>query len=393
MNIEQKLDQWRNEGLLDQAAVDRINDYENRRPEESKQKKVPLLLLIGLIFLSLAVFSFIAANWQVVPDLLKTGFVVMLMWIFYILAHLADRKKLGWPVFFRVIGLAMFMASIIVTAQAFHFPASNSILPWAMFIAAAFHVFYWKNMIFSIITFFFGIMILTSSLPVMSWMEWILFVTAVLLLFLISREKEMTVFSWLLLFGAGPALWAVAAYNSPFWPIWTLFALVLLLLFVPSGKIRLLSPFYMSAGGGLLIIYLAVRGETDLSLVNLNWTEALTLAAAGAAVFTLAFFKFQPLMWIGLLGGIGLMLFDDTALLLAATAQLSALAYLFTAQRQDKSLGVGFVYFILVQFVIYVIYAWDRLDMSLFFLIGALLLFALSGAAWWYNRKKEGAAA
>lgn len=54
-------------------------------------------------------------------------------------------------------------------------------------------------------------------------------------------------------------------------------------------------------------------------------------------------------------------------------------------------LAVGFLYFVVVQFVIYVIYAWERLDMSLFFLIGALLLFALSGAAWWMNRRKEGA--
>jgi uncharacterized membrane protein len=66
--------------------------------------------------------------------------------------------------------------------------------------------------------------------------------------------------------------------------------------------------------------------------------------------------------------------------------------YLVIAHRQDRPLTFGFVYFIAVQFVLYFIYAWERLDMSLFFLVGAILLFVLSGIAWYVNRKKAGGA-
>ena len=129
-----------------------------------------------------------------------------------------------------------------------------------------------------------------------------------------------------------------------------------------------------------------------MSLVDLNWAESLALVAAGLAVLFITYTKFRSIVWISILGAMGLLLFDDTALGLAAVAEISALAYLIIAQRQNRPLAPGFVYFIVVQFVIYVIYAWERLDMSLFFLIGAILLFALSGAAWWLSRKKEGAA-
>jgi uncharacterized membrane protein len=84
------------------------------------------------------------------------------------------------------------------------------------------------------------------------------------------------------------------------------------------------------------------------------------------------------------------LLYDPSAIGLAILAEAVALGYLAIHHRQQQPLGLGFVYFILVQVVLYFIYAWERLDMSLFFLLGALLLFALSGAAWWFNRKKAG---
>ncbi|WP_033542934.1 DUF2157 domain-containing protein [Planococcus sp. CAU13] len=390
MDLEQKLVQWRNEGLLDQTAMDRILAFEKKQPQK---KKVPLLLLIGLIFFALAVFSFIAANWQAIPELLKVALAVGLMWIFYILAHFSEKKGLGQPLLFRLLGLAMFGASILITAQTFHFTLSNSVLPWAVFIAALAHYFQWHHLVYAIIAFIFGINTLTSFLPNTGWIEWGMFVAISLAWFYFSKDSASKVFSWMLLFFSGLLMWDLVTYNSPFWPIWTLFALVLVLFLVPDRTQKLLSPLYLIFGAIMLVVYLALRGETELSLVDLNWPESIALAAAGFAVLFISYTKFRSIIWISILGAVGLLLFDNTALGLAAVAEVSALAYLIIAQRQNGPLAPGFVYFILVQFVIYVIYAWERLDMSLFFLIGALLLFALSGAAWWLNRRKEGAEA
>lgn len=387
MDLKRKLTQWREEGLIDQAAADRILAFEKRQPEKGK---LPLLLIIGLIFFTLAVFSFIAANWGAIPDLLKVALVVLLMWIFYVLAYYSEKRKFGAPVVFRLLGIAMFGASILITAQTFHFPLSNSLLPWAIFIAALAHGFYWRHLSYALAAFIFGAMTLISFVPGAGWFEWIIFIIVVLGWFYFSRENASLLFSWMLLFFAGLVLWDLAEYSSPLWPVWTLFALVLLLFLVPQDRQRLLYPLYLIFGASQMVIYLAFRGETAMSLVDLNWPESIALALAGLVVFGVAYMKFQQIIWISILGLMGILLFDETAIALAAAAELTALAYLIYAQRQNFPLGLGFVYFTIVQFVIYVIYAWERLDMSLFFLIGALLLFVLSGIAWRFNRKKEG---
>lgn len=388
MDTEQKLKQWQQAGLLEQETAERILAFEKRQPTP---RKLPLLLMIGLIFLSLAIFSFIAANWQAIPDLAKVLLMLALMWVFYTLAHFSEKKAFGSPLLFRVIGLAMFGASLLTAAQTFHFPLANSVLPWAMFIATLAHYFYWKHLIYSVIGFFFGASVLISFMPDIGWLEWIIFIAAALAWFYFSKEFAPVAFSWILLFASGFMLWGLVDYDSLVWPIWTLFALVLLLLVVPENKQQMIRPLYLITAGMLLVVYLAVRGQTFIELVDESHVgEAIALAIAGIGVLILSFFKFRSLMWIAIAGAIGLLLFDETAIGLAVVAELSALAYLIIAQRQNKPLGLGFVYFIIVQFVIYIIYAWERLDMSLFFLIGALLLFLLSAVAWWINRRKEG---
>ncbi|MFC4712833.1 DUF2157 domain-containing protein [Planococcus dechangensis] len=388
MEWDRKLAQWRSEGLIDQEAVERIQAFETRQP---KKRKLPLLLIIGLIFFALAVFSFIAANWQAIPPIAKVGMVVLLMWIFYVLAHFSEKKHFGQPIIFRIIGYAMFGASLIVTGQAFHLGTSSSIVPWALFIAALAHFFIWRHAAFTLIAFISGISILTGAAPGIGLIEWLLFIVVAAAWLFLSKDGAAMIFSWLLLFGSGFLVWNIWDIESPLVPIWTLFALVPLMLLIPKDKQKLLAPLYLITGAIQLVVYLAMRGESDMRFVDLNMTESILLAVAGAAVFAFAWLRHRELMWLAVLGFVGFMLYDETAIALAIVAELTALGYLIIAQRQEKPLAMGFVYFIVVQFVIYVIYAWERLDMSLFFLIGAILLFVLSGIAWWLNRKKEGA--
>lgn len=388
MDLERKLERWEKEGFIDQVAVKKILTFENQQP---KPTKLPLLLIIGLIFFSLAVFSFIAANWQVMPALLKIGLVQLLMWMFYGFGYLAERKNFGRAIIFRLIGLAMFGASIIVTVQAFHFSVSNSILPWAIFIVTLAHYFYWRQFPYALIAFIAGAFVLMMSIPTMSWFEWGCFLAVTLAWFYFSHIDSSMIFSWLLLFASGLMLWILVDYETILWPIWTLFTLVFLLLSVPE-KERLLGPLTLVVGAFQLVVYLTIRGAMDLSFPEINLVESISLLVVSVGVLVLTYLRFQSITWISVLGAVGLLLFDDTAIALAIVAEIVALAYLVIAHRQDRPLTFGFVYFIAVQFVLYFIYAWERLDMSLFFLVGAILLFVLSGIAWYVNRKKAGVA-
>ncbi|ALS77947.1 hypothetical protein AUO94_04490 [Planococcus kocurii] len=388
MDMEKKIKQWQQASLIDQDTVDRLLAFEKRQPAP---KKLPLLLMIGFIFFSLAVFSFIAANWQLIPDGAKVGLMLSLMWLFYSVAYFSEKKAFGYPLLFRVIGLAMFGATLLTVAQTFHFPLANSFLPWALFLATIAHYFYWRHVIYSFLGFFFGAAVLISFVPEIGWLEWSVFIVIAAAWFYFSRTFAPLAFSWMLLFASGFMLWILVDYNSTLWPIWTLFALVLLFAIIPENKQRMVRPLYLITAGMLIVVYLAIRGQTFIGLIDKShFAEAVALAFAGIAVLLFSFFKFRSLMWIALPGTIGLLLYDETAIGLAVVAELGGLAYLIMAQRQNQPLGLGFVYFIVVQFVIYIIYAWERLDMSLFFLLGALLLFLLSAVAWWINRRKEG---
>ncbi|OZS78314.1 hypothetical protein CF394_06025 [Tetzosporium hominis] len=385
---QHKVREWQQAGLVDQATVDAITTYEQKQPQK---RKIPLLLTIGLIFLTLAVFSFIAANWGAIPDVLKTVTFLAFMWVAYGIAVFSEKRKMGQPVLFYVAGYAFFIAAVLVTLQTFHLPVANSVLPWLAYLAALAHVYLIKHPVFSIASFIAGTLLLLSFLPDVGWIEWGAFVLITLAHFYYSQRSEANAFSFIHLFGAGLILWVLVEYESALWPIWTVFALTGLL-FLSEQKKVVVQPLLQLVAAITGIGYLIARGETNLDLVDLTYLESGFLLAVGIALAVILWKWHRPVAWISILGLIGFLLYDETAIGLAILAEIVAFGYLILAQREGRSLRGGFLFFILIQFVIYFIYAWQRLDMALFFLLGAILLFVLAGIGWWLNRKKEGAA-
>lgn len=385
---QHKVREWQQAGLVDQATVDAITTFEQKQPQK---RKIPLLLTIGLIFLTLAVFSFIAANWGAIPDVLKTFTFLAFMWVAYGIAVFSEKKKMGQPVLFYVAGYAFFIAAVLVTLQTFHLPVANSVLPWLAYLAALAHVYLIKHPVFSIASFIAGTLLLLSFLPDVGWIEWGAFVLITLAHFYYSQRPEANAFSFIHLFGAGLILWVLVEYESALWPIWTVFALTGLL-FLSEQKKVVVQPLLQLVAAITGIGYLIARGETNLDLVDLTYLESGFLLAVGIALAVVLWKWHRPVAWISILGLIGFLLYDETAIGLAILAEIVAFGYLILAQREGRSLRGGFLFFIVIQFVIYFIYAWQRLDMALFFLLGAILLFVLAGIGWWLNRKKEGAA-
>lgn len=385
---QHKVREWHQAGLVDQATVDAITSYEQKQPQK---RKIPLLLTIGLIFLTLAVFSFIAANWGAIPDVLKTITFLLFMWVAYGIAAFSEKRRIGQPILFYVTGYAFFIAAVLVTLQTFHLPVANSVLPWLAYLAALAHVYLIRHPVFSIASFIAGVLLLFSFLPDVGWIEWGAFVLITLAHFYYSQRPEAKAFSFIHLFGAGLLLWILVEYESALWPIWTLFALSGLL-FLGAQKKVVVQPLLQILAGITGIGYLIARGETNLDLVNLTYFESGLLLVVGSVLAVVLWKWHRPVAWISILGLVGFLLYDDTAIGLAVLAEIVAFGYLILAQREGRSLRGGFLFFILIQFVIYFIYAWQRLDMALFFLLGAILLFVLAGIGWWLNRKKEGAA-
>ncbi|WP_368915433.1 DUF2157 domain-containing protein [Exiguobacterium acetylicum] len=385
-----KIREWQDADLLDEATVERILNYENQR---STKQRLPLLLIIGGTFVVLAVFSFLAANWQAMPVGWKIGLVVVLMWSCYIVADLSERRHILHPIVFRIGGILAFGASILVVVQSFHLPMEGSLLGWCVFVAALVHYVLWRHEAYGVVAFLSGWTIFTSlggfGQEQASYLDWTSFGLMVLLSFgwfYFSQRLPSLLFSWLFLFFSGLSLFLLVSYNGFLWPIWTLFLLVPVLWLVrEESNRRIVEMIYLIVAAISSIIYLSVRAESNVVLPSV--TEAVLLAIASIGLGIFLYQKRRGLLFIVPLGFVGVLWIDEQAILLAILFELSALLYLLYQERRHAVVWPAFLYFILVQIAIYVIYAWDRLNMSLFFLIGALLIFLLSGVLWWLRRK------
>ncbi len=393
MARQTKLMEWQQAGLIDTETIQRIKEYEAHR---QKKKRVPLLLIVGLTFVGLALLSFLAANWQLIPALVKIGLVLIIMVSCYVLADVSERRTIWNPVAFRILGLIAFAGALIVTVQSFHMSMQGSFIGWAVFLAALAHFFMWRHPAYAILAFISGLNIFTGvggfgseHATFLDWTSIVFVVIVSLAWFYFSQSFPSLILSWLFLYVSGLELFALVSYDGVLWPIWTLFALVPLLLVVKQEQDRhFLYNLYLIVAAINSLIYLTVRAETTDSVIPLG--EAIALAVFGLAVGYLIYQRFRPLLWILPLGLFGFLWFDEQAILIAALVEIIAFVYLIVQERQGRRLTIPFVYFIAVQLTIYFIYAWDRLDMSLFFLVGALLVFLIAGVLWWIRKRHEG---
>lgn len=385
-----KIKEWQDAGLLDESTVERIVNYENQR---STKQRLPLLLIIGGTFVVLAVFSFLAANWQAMSVGWKIGLVVALMWGCYVMADLSERRSILHPIIFRIGGILAFGASILVVVQSFHLPMEGALLGWCVFVAALVHYVLWRHEAYSVVAFLSGWTIFTSlggfGQEQASYLDWTSFSLMVILSFswfYFSQRLPSLLFSWLFLFFSGLSLFLLVSYDGFLWPVWSLFLLVPVLWLVrEASNRRIVEMVYLVVAAVSSIIYLSVRAESSVALPSVTEAVLLAVLAVGLGIFF--YQKRRGLLFIVPLGFVGVLWLDEQAILLAILFELSALLYLLYQERRHAVVWPAFLYFILVQIAIYVIYAWDRLNMSLFFLIGALLIFLLSGVLWWLRRR------
>jgi len=262
-----------------------------------------------------------------------------------------------------------------------------------MFVAALVHYMLWRHEAYGVVAFLSGWTIFTSlggfGQEQASYLDWTSFGLMVVLSFswfYFSQRLPSLLFSWLFLFFSGLSLFLLVSYDGFLWPVWSLFLLVPVLWLVrEESNRRIVEMVYLVVAAISSIVYLSVRAESNAALPSM--TEAILLAIVSIGLGIFLYQKRHSLLFIVPLGFVGVLWLDEQAILLAILVELSALLYLLYQERRHAIIWPAFLYFILVQLAIYVIYAWDRLNMSLFFLIGALLIFLLSGILWWLRRR------
>lgn len=387
VSIDKKVREWQEAGLLDEATGRRLVDYEHkqRAAGERHDHKPPVLVIVGSILLALSLFSFVAANWQAIPDLLKIGLFLIFMVGFYVFAERLRLKTPRYVTLLRVLGFVFFVATMAVIFTTYNLSGQLTFLFWILFTMAVLHRIIYEHIIFSIISAITALMAVTNSFEGvgLTLIGFALIVTWVWFHFV--EESLDRTFAWLTFYGILNIFGQYVDYEGRLWPLWSLVILHVLLLIY--RKQAAWQSVYLFVAAILSIGYLVNVTESWLSQRPPSIIEATLLSIALVAIYLIH--RRSDLMWVSLLAVIPFALFEDSGVLLAVLIEVVALAYLVRQDMTRQRTIFAFIYFLVVQMTIYFIYVWDRLDISLFFLIGALIVFALSLGLWWRNRTRR----
>ena len=386
MSIDKKVREWNEAGLIDEATGAKLVDYEHKKKAASEKNdhKPPVLVIVGSILLALSLFSFVAANWQAIPDLLKVGIFLLFMFGMYVSAERLRSKAPRYVTLFRVLGFSFFIATMAVIFTTYNLSGQLTLLFWVVFAMAVLHKLLYEHPIFTFIAAVSAFMANTNSFEgigltlilfgfVVTWV-WFHFVPN-------SLDR---IFAWLSFYGLLIMVGQYVDYEGRLWPLWALLTLHALLLFYREKATW--QAMYIFVAAILSIGYLINVTESWLSQRPPSIIEATILSVALVASFLIH--RRTDLLWVSFLAVIPFSLYEDTGILLAVLIEGIALAYLIRQDVTRKPTIFAFIYFLIVQMTIYFIYVWDRLDISLFFLIGALIVFALSLALWWRGRTR-----
>ncbi len=122
---------WRDAGLIDADTQIRLmQEVESARTTRSFASVVAIL---GAILIGAALITFVAANWDAMPKLMRLSVLVGSIWIAYGVAYFAYQKEHGYIAdAFLVIGIAAFGASIFLIGQMFQLQGRNedALLLW-----------------------------------------------------------------------------------------------------------------------------------------------------------------------------------------------------------------------------------------------------------------------
>lgn len=121
-HLQQEIGKWLAEGLISPATAE---DLRQRYPVQ-KRSMTQTLALLGSILLGIGVILFFAANWDVMPRILKITVVVLSFSLSYLVGYYLRHHKKTYPkVGYALIclGSILYGAAIWLIAQIFHLEA------------------------------------------------------------------------------------------------------------------------------------------------------------------------------------------------------------------------------------------------------------------------------
>ena len=132
--IEHALARWREAGILDADAVDRIAAFEQERAGgRGSRWPVILALVLGGVLLAAGVLLFVAAHWDTLSPAARTALVFALVAVFHLAGAFAAERSEPFAMLLHGLGTIALGAGIALLGQIFnmneHWPAAIAL--WA----------------------------------------------------------------------------------------------------------------------------------------------------------------------------------------------------------------------------------------------------------------------
>lgn len=130
--VERDLVRWREAGWITPAGEGAIRDDLTKNVRTLGLANS--LAILSAVLIGFAVMSFVGANWQEMPRVLRLGLLFGSLWASYGLAgYLAERGLRGFSDAAILLGVAIFGASIMLISQMYHMDGNppDAVLLWA----------------------------------------------------------------------------------------------------------------------------------------------------------------------------------------------------------------------------------------------------------------------
>lgn len=370
---------WVEEGIISDEQYDKIIE------RYSKSGPNSIILLFAILLMALGFLTFIMSDWAREPHLSRIVILASVTIVLYVLGDIRYRKSADLiAISFTVLGYIAFGAGMLLAIDIYNIQVTFAwpFIIWAI-VGLGVYFMYEHKLLFSaaiavttigqlynasinsafswilllLLLFGFGHFVYHHRNYLFSYLFSVSFVVQLLtLVFVASQQYYWLILYFLILYFAGDLI-PEQVYRKPF------------------KRISLLAIFIV----GMYQTFI-LQDDFYMEDVTFQWSFiAVWFVLFGAAIVKkiidkrsyqlIDFVLFLPIVFIPFSYSMSLIVLF-----------IFSLGWLFIGYKQDNSEYVllGTISFLVSVFTVYIQFAWDAMNKSLFFLIGGILLFLIS---------------
>ncbi|WP_010650051.1 DUF2157 domain-containing protein [Oceanobacillus massiliensis] len=370
---------WVEEGIISQEQYDQIlNRYVHKDPNF-------IINLFAILLTGLGFLTFIMTEWARQPHISRVIIFTVITIAFLVWGHILYRKRPDMlAVSFIVLGYIVFGAGMLLTITIYQVQIDSAwpFIIWAI-AGLGLYFIYKHKLLFTIAIAVTTIGQLYSVSQTGSF-DWILLLILLLGFGHFAYHHANYLFSYLcsISFSIQMLILAIAEEQQYYWLIVYYLVLYLAGDLVPKQVfqkpfklISLLSIFIMSMYQTFML-----QEDFFMNKVEFQWSFAIVWIVLFVIAVLLKLIQHRKYELMDLLLFLPIVFLPFSYILSLTILFIFSLGWLFLGYRQDNNeyILLGTTAFLFSTFTVFIQFAWDAINKSLFFMIGGILLFLIS---------------